>query len=99
MCLNGCWGVDCLWEVWDGLEEGRGRLTICVRVLKVGGIRLHKGRERDWDGLEWGKGERAKRERLEIFDILKIAKEGYEKFPVKISKIEFSSYLIFQVLS
>ena len=34
--------------------------------------------------------------KLEIFDILKIAKEGYEKFPVKISKIEFSSYLIFQ---
>lgn len=59
MCLNGCWGVDCLWEVWDGLEEGRGRLTICVRVLKVGGIRLHKGRERDWDGLEWGKGKKS----------------------------------------
>ena len=37
-----------------------------------------------------------KRERLEIFDILKIAKEGYEKSPVKISKIEFSSYPIFQ---
>ena len=47
----------------------------------------------DWSGE---RVERVKRERLEIFDILKIAKEGYEKFPVKISKIEFSSYPIFQ---
>ena len=48
--------------------------------------------------MDWS-GERANGKKLEIFDILKIAKEGYEKFPVKISKIEFSSYLIFQVLS
>ena len=48
--------------------------------------------------MDWS-GERVNGKRLEIFDILKIAKEGYEKFPVKISKIEFSSYLIFQVFS
>lgn len=48
--INWLWGVDCNYQVWDGLDEGMWRLPICVGVLSVGCFEFFRFQESDWSG-------------------------------------------------